>query len=224
MKYFLTVILCLSSLNLMLAQDWQNLERYQADNLKLMNEEKDVEVVFMGNSITEGWIQSNPSFFEENPYINRGIGGQTTPQMLLRFRQDVVAFKPKVVLILAGTNDIAGNTGPSTLEMILDNLKGMAEIAIANDIEPVMCSVMPAFDYPWKPNMDPNTKIPKLNSMIEKYCKEKNLIYLDYFTAMDDGKAGLREELTYDGVHLTEEGYKFIEPMAQMAIKYALAK
>lgn len=224
MKHTITFSLSLLLSSFICAQEWQNLERYQAENLELMKNDNTTQVVFMGNSITEGWIQTSPAFFGDNPYVNRGIGGQTTPQMLLRFRQDVVALNPKVVLILAGTNDIAGNTGPSTLEMILDNIKGMAEIAVANNIEPILCSVMPAFDYPWKEGMEPNIKIPKLNSMIEAYCKEKNFIFLDYFKAMDDGKAGLREELTYDGVHLTEEGYKFIEPMAQMAIKYALAK
>ncbi len=203
------------------AQDWPNLERYQSDNMKVKKSIVDDRVVFMGNSITEGWIQTRPSFFEENPYINRGIGGQTTPQMLIRFRQDVIDLYPEVVVILAGTNDIAGNTGPSTLEMILDNLKGMAEIAEANGIKVVLCSVMPAFDYPWKPGMEPNIKIPALNEMIKQYCIERDYTYLDYFSAMDDGKAGTREELTYDGVHLTEDGYKFIEPMVQEAIERA---
>lgn len=224
MKYLILTLCSLVFSSLALSQDWANLERYQAENLEVMKKDTKTQVVFMGNSITEGWIQTRPSFFEENSYVNRGIGGQTTPQMLIRFRQDVIAHNPEVVVILAGTNDIAGNTGPSTLEMILDNLKGMAELAAANGIEPILCSVMPAFDYPWKQGMEPNIKIPKLNEMIAAYCKEKDFIYLDYFAAMDDGKAGLRKELTYDGVHLTEEGYKFIEPMAQMAITYALNK
>lgn len=206
------------------SQDWQNLEKYRSENTEDMKNMKEGSVVFMGNSITEGWKQTRPSFFEENPYICRGISGQTTPQMLVRFRQDVIDLHPEVVVILAGTNDIAGNTGPMTLEEILGNLKGMAELARANDITPILCSVMPAADYPWKPGMQPNIKIPKLNKMIEKYCQEEKIIFLDYFAAMDDGNNGTREELTYDGVHLTEDGYKFIEPMAQLAIKYALAK
>lgn len=224
MKYITTIIFLLSMTTIVSAQDWANLEKYQVLNEKLTMNEIKAQVVFMGNSITEGWAQTNPSFFEDNLYANRGIGGQTTPQMLVRFRQDVVALNPKVVVILAGTNDIAGNTGPSTLEMILDNLKSMAEIASANNIEPVLCSVMPAFDYPWKPGMEPNVKIPKLNAMIQAYCKEKNFLYLNYFAAMNDGNNGLREELTNDGVHLTEEGYQFIEPMVQMAIKMAMNK
>ncbi len=224
MKSFITCLFLLSFCTIIIGQDWANLEKYQAKNAELMKKGTKTQVVFMGNSITEGWEQTNPSFFENKPYANRGISGQTTPQMLLRFRQDVVALNPEVVVILAGTNDIAGNTGPSTLEEILGNLKGMAEIASANGIEPVLCSVLPAFDYPWKPGMEPNIKIPKLNTMIEAYCKEKNYLYLNYFAAMDDGKNGLREELTYDGVHLTEKGYQFIEPMVEMAIKMALNK
>lgn len=227
MKVLTTIlIMCFSSVlfSQEVNQDWPNLKRYQEENVKVMEQDATNRVVFMGNSITEGWIQARPSFFEDNPYINRGIGGQTTPQMLVRFRQDVIALNPKVVVILAGTNDIAGNTGPSTLEMILDNLKGMAELADANGIQVILCSVMPAFDYPWKPGMEPNIKIPALNKMIQAYCNEKDFIYLDYFAAMDDGNNGTREELTSDGVHLTEDGYKFIEPMVKMAIGFALSK
>ena len=133
------------------AQDWANLTRFQAKNEALGTPAKgEKRVVFMGNSITEGWINTCPEFFEGRPYINRGIGGQTTPQMLIRFRQDVINLHPKVVVILAGTNDIAGNTGPSTLEMIEDNLASMAEIAHANGIKVILCSVLPAFDYPWR--------------------------------------------------------------------------
>jgi len=204
-------------------EDWANLKKYYEDNVEVMAEESNEgRVVFMGNSITEGWIAARPNFFKDNPYINRGIGGQTTPQMLIRFRMDVVDLNPEVVVILAGTNDIAGNTGPSSLNMIMDNLQGMAEIADANGIKVILCSVMPVFDYPWSPGLNPNTKIPALNELIKAYANEKNFIYLDYFAAMEDGKAGMREELTYDGVHLTEDGYAFIEPMVQMAIAYAL--
>lgn len=214
----------MASLSLLFSQEWQNLARYEKENAIDMKTPSEGRVVFMGNSITEGWKEARPSFFEENPYINRGIGGQTTPQMLLRFRQDVIALNPEIVVILAGTNDIAGNTGVSTLEMMMDNIKGMAELASYHNIEPILCSVMPAFDYPWKPGMEPNIKIPKLNEMIKAYCEEKGFIYLDYFAAMDDGNNGTREELTYDGVHLTEDGYKFIEPMVQIAIRMAQAK
>ena len=132
----------------------------------------------MGNSITIGWLQHMPEFFKGKPYINRGIGGQTTPQMLIRFRQDVVALKPKVVVILAGTNDIAGNTGPSTLKMISDNIFSMSEIAVANNIKVVISSVLPVFDYPWKPGLNPAKKIVSLNKMLKKYAKKKTDIFI----------------------------------------------
>ena len=221
------LLLSISPINLLAQdpEDWANLKRYYEENLVVMADKNtEGRVVFMGNSITEGWKSTSPDFFADNPYINRGIGGQTTPQMLIRFRMDVVELNPEVVVILAGTNDIAGNTGPSSHGMIMDNLQGMAEIAHANGIKVILCSVMPAYDYPWKPGLEPNLKIPILNEMIQAYANEKGFIYLDYFSAMDDGKAGLKEELTYDGVHLTEAGYSLIEPMVQAAIEQALQK
>ena len=133
-------------------------------------------------------VSYQPEFFEGKPYVNRGISGQTTPQMLVRFRQDVIDLKPKVVVILAGTNDIAGNTGPSTLQMIADNIMSMAELAEANGIKVVLCSVLPAYDYPWRKGLMPNEKIPALNTMIKSYVNSKGLVYLDYFSAMTDGK------------------------------------
>jgi len=178
--------------------------------------------VFMGNSITEGWIKTSPSFFEGKPYINRGISGQTTPQMLIRFRADVVALKPKVVVILAGTNDIAGNTGPSTIEMIMDNLSSMAEIAKANGIKVVLSSVMPVLDYPWKPGLEPADKIIALNKLIKEYADKNNIVYLDYFSAMVNEQKGMKNEYTYDGVHANEAGYKLMGPLAEEAIKKAL--
>jgi lysophospholipase L1-like esterase len=175
------------------AQDWANLKRYQNENAALQAPaKKEKRVVFMGNSITQGWKENRPEFFTNNPYICRGISGQTTPQMLIRFKQDVVALKPRVVVILGGTNDVAGNTGPSSLEMIVDNISSMAEIATANKIKVVICSVLPAFDYPWRKGLEPNVKIPQLNSMIKKYCDEKGYTYLDYFSAMNDVKTELK--------------------------------
>ena len=127
----------------------------------------------MGNSITEVWANMRPDFFKNNSFVGRGISGQTTPQMLVRFRQDVIDLKPEAVVILAGTNDIAGNTGPMTLEMILGNIQSMAELAHANGIKVILCSVLPAYDYPWRPGLKPNVKIPALNEMIKAYAKEK---------------------------------------------------
>ncbi|MDT0607427.1 SGNH/GDSL hydrolase family protein [Croceitalea rosinachiae] len=203
------------------AQDWANLAKYQANNEKIgspiANENR---VVFMGNSITEGWSKS---FFEGKPYINRGIGGQTTPQMLLRFRQDVIALNPKIVLILAGTNDIAGNTGPMTLEQIRDNILSMVELAESNGILPIVCSVLPAYDYPWRPGLNPNIKIPELNSMLSKMAEEKKVPYLDYFKIMADDRNGLPKELTTDEVHLTEKGYEILGKLAEEAIDKSLS-
>ncbi len=201
------------------AQDWANLKRYQKENAGLKTPAKNENrVVFMGNSITQGWKEKDSAFFQINPYICRGISGQTTPQMLIRFRQDVIALKPKVVVILAGTNDIAGNTGPSSLEMIMDNLASMTEIAKANHIKVILCSILPAYDYPWRKGLEPNIKIPKMNDMIKDYCKKTNTFYLDYFSAMADDKNGMKAELTTDGVHCTPQGYKLMETMVQEAI------
>jgi lysophospholipase L1-like esterase len=198
--------------------DWANLNRYKDENFIIGSPaENENRIVFMGNSITEGWMQINPEFFECKPYINRGISGQTTPQMLVRFRQDVVNLKPKAVVILAGTNDIAGNTGPSTLEMIEDNIASMVEIAKANNIKVLLCSVLPAFDYPWKPGLNPAEKIVELNKWIKKYCEENDLIYVDYFTSMADDRNGLKKEYSEDGVHPNKEGYKV---MSSIIVKY----
>lgn len=206
-------------------QDWPNLAKFQEANTALQEPTADEDrVVFMGNSITIGWINSRPAFFEGKPWINRGISGQTTPQMLIRFRQDVIALKPKVVVILAGTNDVAGNTGPSTLKMIVDNIKGMAELADANGIKVILSSTLPVFDYPWKPGLKPALKIIELNKMMQAYCKEKGHIYLDYFSAMADDRNGLPKKYANDEVHPTKEGYAVMEPLVEAAIKQALAQ
>ena len=217
------ILLALLMIEFTYAQDWANLNRYKIENenlgLPLPNENR---IVFMGNSITEGWSHHHPEFFTGKPYINRGIGGQTTPQMLLRFRQDVIALKPKVVVILAGTNDIAGNTGPMTLEMITNNIISMCEIAQANGINVIVSSVLPAFDYPWKPGLNPDEKIPKLNKMLKQYAENKGFVYLDYFTSMADERNGLKKEYGSDGVHPNETGYKVMETLAEEAISKAL--
>jgi heat shock protein HslJ/lysophospholipase L1-like esterase len=205
------------------AQDWPNLGRFRDENAKIgLPAPGEDRVIFMGNSITQGWSDFSPEFFKDRPYLNRGISGQTTPQMLVRFRADVIALKPAVVVILAGTNDIAGNTGPSTLEMIVDNIASMAELAKSHGIKVIICSVLPAFDYPWSPGLNPNEKIPALNSMLRKYAGENDFIYLDYFAAMADERNGMKAELTYDGVHPNLAGYKVMEPLVENAISQAL--
>lgn len=205
------------------AQDWANLNRFREDNKKLppagANEDR---VVFMGNSITQGWINRVPDFFANRPYINRGIGGQTTPQMMLRFRQDVIQLQPKVVVILAGTNDIAGNTGPSTLEMIEDNIYSMTELAQTHGIQVVLCSILPAYDYPWRTGLEPAPKIVELNKRFKQYADTHGAVYCDFFTAMADERDGLPKELSEDGVHPNLAGYAIMGPIVEKAIARAL--
>ena len=222
-KSLTAVFLLLLSNSSLLAQDWANFQEFKVANEALPAPEPgEHRIVFMGNSITIGWLNTHPDFFKNKPYVNRGISGQTTPQMLVRFRADVIDIGAKAVVILAGTNDIAGNTGPSTLEMILDNIKSMTEIAQANGVKVILCSVLPAFDYPWRPGLEPNVKIPKLNTSIKNYADRNGVYYLDYFSALDDGNNGISKENSYDGVHLTLEGYKILEPLVEKAIKKVL--
>lgn len=205
------------------AQDWANLNHFKEENTEVcLPKTNEDRIVFMGNSITQGWKEKVPTFFDNPNYINRGIGGQTTPQMLVRFRQDVIKLYPKVVVILAGTNDIAGNTGPSTLEMIEDNLFSMAELAKANNIEVVLCSILPVYDYPWKTGLEPAEKIIELNNRIQKYADTHSMVYADYFTSMADEQNGLKAQYTNDGVHPTKTGYEVMAPIAEKAIARAL--
>jgi lysophospholipase L1-like esterase len=208
-----------------LHNDWANLARYREANATLGPPKAgENRVVFMGNSITDGWAKYFDQMFAGKPYVGRGIGGQTTPQMLVRFRQDVIALQPKVVVILAGTNDIAGNTGPSTLEMIEDNLRSMTELAKANGIRVVLSSVLPAYDYPWRPGLEPAPKIVALNAWMKKYTAESGAVYLDYHSAMADARQGLRSDLSQDGVHPNEAGYRMMAPLAERAIAEALGR
>jgi lysophospholipase L1-like esterase len=203
--------------------DWANLGRFSEDNKKIgLPAAGENRIVFMGNSITEGWTRTDPGFFSGKPYINRGISGQTTPQMLIRFKPDVVNLKPSVVVILAGINDIAGNTGSSTLEMIEDNLSSMAEIAQANGVRVILSSVLPAYDFPWRPGLEPAEKVIKLNVWIKNFAETHKCVYLDYFTPMSDEKHGLKTDYSQDGVHPTMTGYKIMEPLVEEAIKKAL--
>ncbi len=222
-KFGLLLIIILGNFSMMNAQDWANLQYYSAQNEQLIAaKNNENRVVFMGNSITEGWSQHAPKFFANKDYVNRGISGQTTPQMLLRFKQDVIALKPKLVVLLAGTNDIAENTGPSSIQMIVNNITSMIEIARAHNIKVILCSVLPAYDYPWRPGLKPNEKIPKLNAALTRYSKEQDLPYVDYFSAMTDGKNGLLKKYTYDGVHPNKLGYERMGVLLQKAINTLL--
>jgi lysophospholipase L1-like esterase len=204
--------------------DWAWLARFKEADLALSPPAQDEKrVVFMGDSITQGWkIEGPGGYFPGKPYINRGISGQTTPQMLVRFRQDVIDLKPKVVVILAGINDIAGNTGPETLEEIEGNLTSMAELAAAYHIRVVMCSVMPAFDFPWRPGMTPAPKVVALNAWMKGYAAEKGHVYVDYHSAMKDERDGLPAALSHDGVHPLPAGYAVMAPLVQAGIEKAL--
>jgi len=205
------------------ATDWANLGRYRAANANLPEAARgEARVVFMGNSITEGWAPLFPAQFPGKPYIGRGIGGQTTPQMVLRFHQDVIALGPKVVVILGGTNDIAGNTGPSTIEMIEDNLAAMTEMAEANGIRVVLCSVLPVYDYPWRPGLEPAPKIVALNTWMREYAEAHGAVYLDFHSAMADGRQGMRGEYSEDGVHPNAAGYAVMARLVEPAIVEAL--
>ena len=212
--------------------DFGELNRYAEADAKtpppLKNENR---VVFIGDSITDIWDEKGfGGFFPGKPYLNRGIGGQTTPQILLRFQQDVVALKPKAVVILAGTNDISGNTGPMTLEQTGNNLAAMAEIATAHGIKVIFSSVLPVNDYVHRQNGElyiqtvsrPPAKILAMNDWLKKYAAQNGYTYLDYFSAMVDGKGFIKDGITFDGLHPNTQGYAIMTPLAEAAIKKAL--
>ena len=214
-------------------KDWPALARYRESNAKVATPTKNENrVVFMGDSITDGWDDPRyGGFFPGKPYIDRGISGQTTPQMLIRFRPDVIALRPKVVVILAGTNDIAGNTGPTTLEAIEDNLASMSELARADGIRVVLSSLLPVSDYEkrdGKPIIQtarrPPAEIRALNDWMRNYAAARGETYLDYFSAMADDKGFLKEELSEDGLHPNAKGYAVMAPLAEQAIAAALKK
>lgn len=199
--------------------DWPYLKKYEKENSEIAPVEKgEKRIVFMGDSITEFWKTNHPDFFFNNLYLNRGISGQTTPQMLLRFRADVINLQPAVVVILAGGNDIAGNTGPATLAMIMNNILSMVELAKANAIQVILCAVLPANHFPWKPNENPADKIVALNTMIKNYADTNTILYVDYYSAMVDENKGLPTEYSNDGVHPNTSGYKVMEPLIEAAI------
>jgi lysophospholipase L1-like esterase len=206
------------------AQDWANLGKYESEN-KMVQPKKSGEkrVVLMGDSITEFWLKIQPDFFSNKPYyIGRGISGQTTPQMLVRFRQDVINLQPDVVVILAGVNDIAGNTGPTTNEKIVGNIISMIELAHANKIKVILCSVLPAVNFNWRPNDKAAETIIQLNQLIQSYAKQQDIPYVDYHTAMADAKNGLPKEFSEDGVHPNLKGYQTMSPLLEKAINEVL--
>ena len=218
----LFVFIALTSMAILSAQDWPQLQKYQSDNAKILDEKTPVKVVFMGNSITQGWADMRPEFFKDHGFIGRGIGGQTTPQMLLRLRQDVLDLKPEAVVILAGINDIAQNTGPITLKETLGNIQSMAELALAHGINPIICSVLPANSFPWRPEIIPTQQVIDLNSQLQRWALEKHLVYVDFYTPMVDEKHGLKSDLGYDTVHPNVAGYQVMEPILLKALNQLL--
>ena len=209
----------------MINEDWANLSYYKEENLKLVREGTKEGIIFMGDSITEEWGRIMPEFFSNKQYINRGIGGQTTPQMLIRFRQDVIDLNPEAVIILAGTNDIAGNTGPSSVKMIIDNLMSMAEIASKQNIQVFMSSILPVFKYPWnKSIIEPFKKIAEINNFMKDFSNREKLVYVDYHSHMVDSRPGLKLELTTDEVHLNQAGYIVMSEIVKKVIRDRLKR
>ena len=233
MKYTLILSLTLTSCVMSAQNDFNiagyaNFQKYASANAALdLPEAGEQRVVFMGNSITEFWVPNSPEFFIKNNYIGRGISGQVTDQMLLRFRADVIDLKPAAVVILAGTNDIAQNSGPVSLEHIANNIKSMAELARQHNIKVILCSVLPAKDYPWRPGLDPLHKIPQLNAMIKAYAEKSDIAYVDYYAAMQDGNGGMKvpEHTTAnDLVHPNKAGYTVMESVVKPVIDRVLNK
>jgi lysophospholipase L1-like esterase len=224
MKFFFSII-SLMLYGSISAQDFAQLNYYAAENATLSTPNKGEDrIVFIGNSITEQWKKKDSIFFTNKNYINRGISGQTSSQMLIRFRQDVISLKPKVVIIAAGINDIAENTGPITLENILGNIISMAELARSNNIKVILTSVLPAKQFSWRRNIDPAPKIEALNQMIREYATRCKIIYVDYYSPMVTADKGMNPAFSNDGVHPILAGYKIMEPLVKRAIARALLK
>ncbi len=210
-----------------LLSDWPQLNRYRADNAQLPPPAQgEQRVVFYGDSITDAWGRyvAEAPFFPGKPYVNRGISGQTTAQMVVRFHQDVVDLHPAVVVILAGTNDVAENTGPMTPEMTLDDFRSMAEMARANHIQVVVASILPAGDFSWHKGLEPAPKIRSLNSLLKAWCKREGIVWVDYYTPMADESGAMKPGLSADGVHPNAAGYAIMAPLAEAGIRQALEK
>jgi lysophospholipase L1-like esterase len=208
-------------------EDWPQLGRYAADDATLESEAADKRrVVFFGDSITDAWGRrpGTGTFFPGEPYVNRGISGQTTAQMVVRFQQDVVDLHPQVVLILAGTNDVAGNTGPMTAQMTLENFRAMVEMARANNIRAAVASILPTGDFPWRKGLEPAPKIRALNQQLKAYCESAHVVWVDYYSVLADADGAMKPGLSVDGVHPNAAGYALMAPLAEAGIKQALRK
>ncbi len=232
---FLPLVLALSllSINKINAQnkleqnwaDWTNFKKYAVQNSTIPEPAADEKrVVFLGNSIFEGWLNIRPEFFAGKTYYDRGISGQTTPQMLLRFYDDVVALKPRVLVLKAGINDIAQNTGPYDPHHTFNNIKAIVLLAKANNIKVVLCSVLPANEFRWRPGLDPADKVLALNENLKAFAKSSAVLYLDLYSSVVDDKKGMKKEYSGDGVHPNVDGYKVMEPLVEKAIATVMKK
>ena len=210
LKTIAVILVALASVSVSYAQykDWAKFERYQEKNAQVTSRPR---AVFMGDSITDNWAKKDGDFFATNYFIGRGISGQTTSHMLVRFRRDVIDLQPKYVVILAGTNDIAKNNGEISLENILGNIISMCELARAHKIKPILCSILPAAAYRWRPAVKPAEDIVRLNAMIQRYAKNNRIPYVDYHSVLKDENNGLPEVHAADGVHPNVECYRIME-------------
>lgn len=214
-RFIISVLIFLSGTIVTYAQDWAKFGRYEKSNSEVSTKPK---AVFMGDSITDGWAKKDSAFFTDNNFIGRGISGQTTSHMLVRFRRDVIDLAPKYVLILAGANDIAKNNGDISLENILGNIISMCELAKANKIKPVICSVLPADRFRWRPEVQPAADIAKLNTMLKEYADSEKIMYIDYYTVLVNENGGLSEKHAADGVHPNIDCYKIMEEVVLEAL------
>ena len=229
MRFFVFIVCTLTSQvilsNYVNAQALINLNKYKEENSRIgLPKEGENRVVFMGNSITEDWKSLSTNFFLDNNYVNRGIGGETSTQMLLRFRSDVINLKPSAVVILAGINDIAENQGPISIPDIARNIFFMSQLASENNIKVILCSVLPAYDFPWRPGLNPKDKVVSLNELIKKHVQENSFEYVDYFSSMVDERKGLIKEYGTDEIHPNFEGYRVMESIIQKSINKVLNK
>ncbi|MEG1587058.1 MAG: SGNH/GDSL hydrolase family protein [Bacteroidales bacterium] len=204
------------ALGIFAQKDWARFNRYEAQNASV---EMPVKVVFMGNSITEGWYRQDSAFFLNNRFAGRGISGQTSSEMLVRFRRDVIDLKPKAVVILAGTNDIAQNNGPISLQNVMGNIESMCQLAKANKIKVVLCSVLPAYEFPWRKELKPAGEVKKLNEMIRAYADKNKIPYVDYYNALADERGGLPKKYASDGIHPNMEAYKIMEGLVMKPLR-----
>lgn len=223
MKRLLSLLFVILFAICLSAQDWAGFSKYAHENDSIKRAHANVQVVFLGNSITQGWRDSRPAFFREHAFVGRGINGQTTSHMLVRMRQDVLELHPQVVVILAGTNDIAKNNGDISLGEILGNLISMCELARANGIIPVLCSLVPARAFYWRPEIsDAAELIRQMNEMIRLYADANGIMYVDYWSAMADENGGLPDRLSADGVHPNDAGYEIMEPIILEALRQVM--